>query len=123
MQSRIATPTNPRIPSACNTLRVDSFYLPSTAPMLPSYRWALGITTTIPGTPEVPAVPDVTDEDGDVITPGTPAIPAVPARDEWEELMAGNGQFTAEQWTGWTTQPDDTYPLQCAAANLGVTLA
>ena len=39
----------------------------------------------------------------------------------YRELIAGNGSLTEKQWSDWTTQPD-SYVLECAATNLGLTL-
>lgn len=42
--------------------------------------------------------------------------------DTTEMLIQGNASFSKEQWDAWTTQSDESYPLQVAATNLGVTL-
>ncbi len=41
----------------------------------------------------------------------------------FRELMSGNDAMTADQWSNWTDQATDPYVLECAAANLGLTLA
>ena len=93
-------------PSTADFLQVDSFY-----GFPPSYRWALA--KTVVTAPAVPAT-GVEGEEG--------YVPAVAEQTSLETLIQGNGQFSDAQWNAWTTQSDDTYPLQVAAANLGVTL-
>lgn len=70
-------------------------------------------------TPEVPAVPAVTDADANTITPEVPAIP-----ERVETVADGNVTMTAEQWAAWGEAVDDAaYQLACVAALVEAELA
>lgn len=66
--------------------------------------------------PAVPEVPEVTDDDGNVVTP---AVPAVPEQIVDESLgMSGNIALTPQQFASWGT--DDDWFTRCVAQNLGL---